>query len=141
MSGIATPMCVCGDRLCPFQAGHPKVITLRHEARPWTLNVERQGNRWKRAALVKEWRTKFAELAIGAAPMHAVAVIAQPELRNRAAMPDTGACIGAVKAAIDGLVDAGVLVEDGPAVVRSLTFLAPVVTGTDALEIEVQEIL
>ena len=116
------------------------VLTLRLEDRPWTLNVERQGNRYKRAALVKKWRKAFADLAEGFSPLEQVAVIAQPELRNRASMPDTGACIGAVKAAIDGLVDAGVLVEDGPAVVKSLTFLAPVVTGTDALEIEVQEI-
>ena len=36
---------------------------LRHDARPWSLNVERQGNRWKRAELVKEWRHTFCILA------------------------------------------------------------------------------
>lgn len=123
-----------------MSVGDGTVHTLRYERRPWTLNVERQGNRWKRAKLVKEWRAHFAEVAAGMPAMVAVAVIAQPELRNRAAMPDTGACIGAAKAAIDGLVDAGVLAEDGPAVVRSLTFLAPVVTGVDALELEVTEL-
>lgn len=116
------------------------VLTVRYEKRPWTLNVERQGNRFKRAALVKEWRRHFAEAAEGSTPMTAVAIIVQPELRNRAAMPDTAACVGAAKAAIDGLVDAGVLAADGPAVVRALTFLAPVVTGVDALELEVTEV-
>ena len=116
------------------------VLTLRYERRPWTLNVERQQNRFRRAKLTKEWREHFAALAADLAPMTAVAVIAQPELRHRGSMPDTGACIGAVKAAIDGLVDAGVLIEDGPAVVKALTFLAPKVTGVDALELEVSEV-
>lgn len=114
-------------------AGTVAPLTLRYERRPWSLNVERQGNRWKRAALVKEWREHFADLAKGQPPMEAVNVTVQPELRNRSGEPDTGACIGAAKAAIDGLVDAGVLAEDGPKVVRRLTFLAPVVTGVDAL--------
>lgn len=121
----------------------PLIVTsfvLRYERRPWTLNVERQGNRWKRAKLVAEWRAEFARLATERQipSLSAVHVTAIPHLRNRASMPDTGACIGAAKAAIDGLVDAGVLAEDGPAVVRSLLFVAPEVTGTDALELEVR---
>lgn len=112
--------------------------TLRYDKRPWTLNVERQGNRWKRAPLVKEWRAKFAELAAGYAPLRSIDVTVLPELRNRSGEPDTGACIGAAKAAIDGLVDAGVIPEDGPTYVRRLTFLAPVVTGVDALVLQVE---
>lgn len=112
-------------------------LQLRYERRPWTLNVERQGNRWKRAALVKEWRAEFARLAAGTARFDAIHVLVQPELKNRAAMPDTGACIGAAKAAIDGLVDAGVIAGDGPAIVRRLTFAAPTVTGVDALVLTV----
>lgn len=119
-----------------------RVWTLRYERRPWTLNIERQGNRWKRAPLVKEWRLAFADLAREAQipRLAAIDVVVIPTLKNRRAMPDTGACIGAAKAAIDGLVDAGVLLEDGPEFVRSLRFLAPVVTGADdALLIEVHE--
>lgn len=115
------------------------VYVLRFEKRPWTLNVERQGNRWKRATLVKEWREAFAALAREQRiPRYErVVVSAQPELRHRGSMPDTGACIGAVKAAIDGLVDAGVLDDDGPNQVIALQFLAPQVTGTDALAISI----
>jgi hypothetical protein len=114
--------------------------TLRHERRPWTLNVERQGNRWKRAALVKDWRAVFAALAREAhiPAFEAITVKVQPELRNRASMPDTGACIGAAKAAIDGLVDAGVIPEDGPAFVHRLTFERPMVTGVDALTLTIE---
>ena len=119
------------------------VYTLRYEKRPWTLNSERQGGYGKqkggggkfgRAARTKEWRAKFAELAKDLAPLRTAGITVLPEVRNNV-MPDTGACIGAVKAAIDGLVDAGVLPDDGPRYVRSLLFLAPVVTGVDALVI------
>jgi hypothetical protein len=115
---------------------------LRYENRPWTLNIERQGNRWKRAELVKEWRQVFNILARNAKipPMKAIRVVAQPELKNRASMPDTGACFGAVKASIDGLVDARVLQDDGPSIVRELTFKAPVVTGKDALVLTIEDL-
>lgn len=112
---------------------------LRYNARPWTLNVERQGNRFQRAALVREWRAAFALLARHAhvPPLAAVEVTVTPHVRNRRSLPDTGACFGAAKASIDGLVDAGVLTDDGPDVVRRLTFLAPVVDGADALVLSV----
>lgn len=114
--------------------------TLRYEQRPWTLNVERQGNHWRRAALVREWRTTFAWLALEQRipPLGCIEVTATPEVKHRGSMPDTGACIGAVKAAIDGLVDAGVLEDDGPDQVTALTFCAPVVTGVDALTIRIE---
>lgn len=122
--------------------------TLRYEKRPWTLNSERQGGYAKtgqkgggghhgRAIRTKEWRAKFAELAAGYPPLRSIEVTVLPEVRNRT-MPDTGACIGAAKAAIDGLVDAGVIPEDGPKYVRRLTFLAPVVTGVDALVLRIE---
>lgn len=114
------------------------VYTLRHERRPWSLNVERQGNRWKRAELVKDWRYAFACLATNVPRLTHISVTVLPELKNRSGEPDTGACIGAAKAAIDGLVDAGVIPEDGPKYVRRLTFLAPVVTGTDALVLRIE---
>lgn len=116
---------------------------LRLERRPWTLNVERQGgtSRFKRAQWVREWRATFNALALEAdlPPHTAIDVTVTVELRNRSGEPDTAACIGAAKAAIDGLVDAGVIPHDGPAVVRSLTFHAPTVTGVDALTLTIRE--
>lgn len=114
-------------------------FTLRYDQRPWTLNVERQGNRWKRADLVREWRKAFAVLAKAEKipQLERVFVLASPEVATRRSIPDTGACIGAAKAAIDGLVDAGVLDGDGPDRVLLLAFSAPIVTGRDALVVHV----
>ena len=117
---------------------------LIYHRRPWTLNIERAGNRWKRAALVKEWRAAFCALAQqeGIPKLEKIAVHVHPAIRNRAGEPDTGACIGAAKAAIDGVVDAGVLPHDGPLHVRSLVFHAPVVSPnkTDSLTIVIEEV-
>lgn len=117
------------------------VYTLRHPARPWSLNAERSGHWRKHRALTDEWRGVFHLLALEARipELVAITVTVQPEVKNRSAMPDTGACVGAAKAAIDGLVDAGVIIEDGPTVVRRLTFEAPRVTGVDALELIIEE--
>jgi hypothetical protein len=40
-------------------------------------------------------------------------------------LQDVGACNPAVKAAIDGLVDAGILPDDSPEYVKSLVYLPP----------------
>lgn len=47
-------------------------------------------------------------------------------------LQDTGACHPAVKAAIDGIVDAGVLLDDSPQYVKSIRFL-PTERGKDGL--------
>lgn len=51
-------------------------------------------------------------------------------------MPDPGACYPAVKAAIDGLVDAGVLAGDDGRYVRRMSFYPPALDkGHDGLEL------
>jgi hypothetical protein len=60
-------------------------------------------------------------------------VIAQPA-QKRGRLQDTAACNPSVKAAIDGLVDAGVVPDDTGQHVREITFL-PCVRGDDALTI------
>lgn len=118
---------------------------LRYDARPWLLNSERAGGKrgtgghYGRAALVKEWRTTFAWLAKEARvpPLQWLTAEVQQICRTRK-VPDTGSCFPAVKAAIDGLVDAGVLADDGPQFVRALTFLAPITEGVDALVLRVK---
>jgi hypothetical protein len=44
-------------------------------------------------------------------------------------MADTGGHFPVAKACIDGLVDAGVIPDDGPNFVKSLEFRSPVVDG------------
>lgn len=115
--------------------------TLRYEAKPWTMNFARgQANRWEEARLTKQWRAAFGLLAFGerVPPLDRVHIICHHECKT-ARLADCGAVAPACKAAVDGLVDAGILPDDDPAHVLSLTFTAPRKTGVDALTIEIEE--
>lgn len=119
----------------------PYQFTVEYGARPWTTNAERRGNRFERAALTKEWRAAFYLLAkqkqIPA--MRRVAITAEP-WQAKGVLADTAACNPAVKAAIDGLVDAGVIPDDTSEHIARITFL-PTRKGRDALVITIDEIL
>lgn len=114
-------------------------FSIEYCERPWTTNAERSGNRWERAKLTKQWRTAFALLASELKPPHLswCNVTVEPWLATRRGVQDTGACHPAVKAAVDGLVDAGVIDDDTPDIVRSITFRAPRI-GRDALNLIVE---
>jgi len=115
--------------------------TIRYDERPWTLNKERTLHHMARAKLVKEWRNAFCEAAQNAMMPHMtkVEIVAQPYVLNGRYAQDTGNCFPAVKAAVDGLVDAGVLIDDNANIVVKLTFLAPI-QGSDGLEISISEV-
>jgi hypothetical protein len=115
--------------------------TLTYDVRPWTLNNERKLHHMTRAKIVKEWRQAYCELAQKAMmpAMSAVEVVAQPYVLNARYRQDVGACFPAVKAAIDGVVDAGVLIDDNAKIVLKLSFLAPLM-GHDALEVTFIEV-
>ena len=105
-----------------------KSYSLTYEVRPdFTLNKERTVHHMKRAKVVKEWRAAFCELAQESMipRLEHIEVIAQPYVLNARYRQDVAACFPVVKAAIDGLVDAGVLIDDNAKVVLKLTFLAP----------------
>ena len=112
--------------LCFDDDSEQEIYRLEFEKRPWTTNAERAGNRWERASLTKEWREAFAWLARyeEIPPMRWLSVTVEPHQKG-GRLQDVGACNPAVKAAIDGLVDAGVLPDDSPEFVRSLIFLPP----------------
>lgn len=117
---------------------------LTYQARPWLLNAERAGgNRgvgghYGRAAKAAEWRQAYAGLCLEekVPALQWLHVEALQTCRDRR-MPDIGACFPAVKAAIDGIVDAGVVPDDDSRYLRQLTFTAPACTGTDALVLRV----
>ena len=99
---------------------------LRRDARPWTTNAERSANHWTRAKLTKEWREAFAWIAKSQRiPPLAWATIAAQPTQKGGRLQDTGGCAPTVKAAVDGIVDAGVFPDDSPAYVRTLTYLTP----------------
>lgn len=93
---------------------------LTHYDKPWTVNGERaMKSPFVHRRLTEEWRAAYCQLArIHKVPhLKTCTIEAIPIRPHRGSPPDTGACYPAVKAAIDGLVDAGVLDDDGPNVV------------------------
>jgi hypothetical protein len=114
------------DCLCRTDEHEQLVYRLELAQRPWTTNGERAGNRWQRAELVKTWRSAFLILAKSEKmpEMEWISVIVEPHQKG-GRLQDVGACNPAVKAAIDGIVDAGVLPDDSPKYMKSLIFLAP----------------
>jgi hypothetical protein len=117
---------------------------LTHRARPWLLNSERAGSSrgiggtFGRASLTTEWRNAFALLAAAdkVPPLRWASIEVAQLCRDRR-MPDIGNCSPAVKAAIDGLVDAGVLEDDSTGHIAHLDYLPPRVVGYDALTLKV----
>ena len=105
--------------------------------RPWTTNQERKkGSHYLRSETTKWWREAFCEAAIDAAIPHfdMIDIEVTPVLPDKK-MQDTGACYPTAKAAIDGLVDAGVIDDDSPRYVPTITFHSPVVSKIGGLEI------
>lgn len=104
-------------------------LHYRHEARPWTLNAERSGSRHRHWAetrrLTAEWREAFAWIARQQKRIRLERVEIEALVVMRGRLADAGNHLPSVKAAIDGLVDAGVLVDDGPEYVTRLILNAP----------------
>ena len=105
--------------------------------RPWTTNQERKkGSLYQRSAVIKWWREAFRDAALEAEIPHfdSIKIEVTPILPDRR-IQDTGACFPTAKAAIDGLVDAGVIDDDAPQYVPTITFHAPVICREGGLEI------
>lgn len=108
----------------------------------WTLNAERKMHHFTRAKNVKEWREAAATVALAKKIPHleAIEVTFTPHRVNKSGMADLGGHFPVLKACIDGLMDAGVITEDGPATVKRLIFEAPIVTGDSKAVITIKEI-
>lgn len=112
------------------------ILTVWVEKRPWTVNAERKGNRWQRAALTSEWRQLFK--LITSAPYAITAATVEVFLEQRAPLQDTAACVPAVKAAIDGIVDARVLPNDTGDHLCRIVFHAPVKAAKDKITLRLE---
>lgn len=110
-------------------------------SRPWTANSERRWHHMQRAKKVAEWREAFHWLAVAERipKLHKVEIVAQPLSSTRRWRADVAACYPAVKAAIDGLVDAGVIPDDNPEHLLSLMFLPVSIGKADGLRVGVYE--
>lgn len=100
-------------------------FTFTHYARPWSLNAERTFSRHKRAQLVAEWRGAFKMIGLcppGPMPLLDRVHIVITPLHKGGNRMDVANCLPAAKAAIDGLVDAGMCLDDTDAHVVMITF-------------------
>jgi len=115
---------------------------LCHRARPWAANQHNRLSWPERAVLVREWRSAFRVLALeaGIPPLERITVLAMPIRANRRSRPDVAACYPAVKAAIDGLCDAGVIPDDNPDHLSEIRFTAPCQGSHDALVLVVEAV-
>ena len=105
------------------QHGSDVVCVYEVWKRPWTVNAERAGNRWERAKNTKHWREHFQQLAPNLTVTNATVEVFL-DLKGR--LQDTGACFPAVKAAVDGMVDANLFIDDTGDHVNAILFHAPV---------------
>lgn len=106
-------------------------FTVTHHDRPWTLNAERSGgkrghNHWGATRnLTGAWRHAFYVLAMAQKPPKWEQAHIVADCRVRHPLPDTGNVYPALKAGLDGLIDAGVLPDDSAKHVLSITMNAP----------------
>lgn len=114
---------------------------LTHYAEPMLSNQAHQAHYRVIAAMRKEWRAAFAALASEAhvPNMERINITVDVERKTKR-MVDTDAVSPSVKAAIDGLVDAGVIDDDTPTHVPSITYRAPTIgTGHHSLTLTIEE--
>lgn len=117
-------------------------VLRRAGERPLNTNEERKLSRYKRADIVRQWRNDFATLALAERipPLEQIRVVIVPHYTTRRSLPDTGACSPAAKAAIDGLVDAGVIPNDTPTHVLEHVYRPPRVEGWNGLALIIEEV-
>jgi len=115
---------------------------LEHEGRPKPANEYRRLHHHARADYDREWRQVFWALAkrarVPKMPTGVMVTVVQT-CRRGTPLPDTGAAGPTAKAAIDGLVDAGIIPDDGPDWVRALVFVAPCHADRDRLVLLIEE--
>lgn len=105
----------------------PQQWEMTDVCKMWTANAERRMHHMERARQVREARDRWFWLAKEAQVPHLgrVRIRATPLKTNRRSIPDVAACYPVVKAAIDGLVDAGVVEDDTPEFVTEVCFTPP----------------
>lgn len=118
--------------------------TLEHAGeRPLTVNKVSTLHRQQWATRTRDDREAWWALAVEAKIPHLdrVRVVVTPLHRDRRSPQDCGACAPAAKAAIDGLVDAGVLADDNADHLVEVTFRPPNVCGRDGLRLDIIELV
>jgi hypothetical protein len=118
---------------------------LTHYSKPWTFNAERAFRHWsERSQATQEWRHAFKMLAkearVPAMERVRIEVHHLHKPIGKRPWPDPVACAGAAKAAIDGVVDAGVLPDDNGKYLQSVEFFAPEESNKDGLVLVLEDL-
>lgn len=111
-------------------------------AHPWSVNEQVRWHHQQRARQIRTWRQAFYMLTLQARVprMEAAALHVRTTVAPPARLHDCGNEFYAVKAAVDGMVDAGVLADDSPQHLRSITFHAPVRGAQHAMQVMVEAV-
>jgi hypothetical protein len=111
--------------------------------RPLTVNAVASLHRQQWATRTRSERRAWELLARAekVPAMDRIRVVVTPLHKDRRSPQDCAACAPAVKAAVDGLVDAGVIPDDNPDHLDEITFRAPWVCGADGLRLRIVEVL
>jgi crossover junction endodeoxyribonuclease RusA len=120
----------------------PRVFVIEDEGeRPLTMNKVTSMNRFSWAAHTRTVRERWHWLAKAAKVPHldSVSIVVEPLARTRASLQDAAGCAAEAKAAIDGIVDAGVLDDDSGQFVTSIEFLPMKTDGRNGLRITLKE--
>jgi|TARA_R100001463_G_scaffold675_4_gene3079 crossover junction endodeoxyribonuclease RusA len=119
----------------------PRRWVLEDREKSWTVNQERTWHFHKRAKMVRDCRERFGWLvAEQKLPrLDKVKVSIVPLAKDKRGIQDVGACLPAAKAAVDALVDMGVIPDDDPKHVLALSFYATQIIGYDGLRVVIQE--
>lgn len=114
-------------------------VTYSLDEQVVTLNKWRTLHYYKVAKIRKEWRESFFWLyKKNPVKFEQCKITVMHESKRKAS--DPVACAECYKSALDGLVDGGMLEDDDPTHVTSVTFLAPKKTGRDRLSIIIEDI-
>ena len=125
------------DEMLPGEKKVPARWVLYDYERPWTMNNERTWHWSKRASRTKETRERFGWLCLveKVPKLEYVSVDIVPMVKNRGSLADPAAHYPSAKAAIDGIVDSGVIPDDSGEYINRITFWSPVVSNRDGLQV------
>lgn len=115
-------------------------LRLTLPGRPPLTNAERSGHWRAHREATRAWRETAgwaAKAGRCSAIVGPVTVTSWPTYRTGRSWPDVGAWAPALKAVVDGLVDAGILPADTADIVRYVHYHPPLRGDRDALVVEV----
>lgn len=111
--------------------------------RPLTVNEVARLHRQQWATHTRRVREQWHWLTLSqrVPRLERALFVVLPLHKDRRSPQDPGACAPEAKAAIDGIVAAGVLPDDSARHVVSVIFLGPHVAGVDGLTVRVREVV